>query len=130
MGFHLVRNIHFRKRLQRIRSDHWLTVIRRILWWGGLLLQIGCTIVACRTDTAPTAPSTTPWRAIGITILIGWALWLLCPILQLIETTVTPPPHTDDRDHATVIICVITTILIALTSSCLFFIATITPLPE
>ena len=117
MGFHLVRNIHFRKRLQRIRLDQWFMGIRRMLWWGGSLLQIGCTIVACRTDTDPTTPSTTPWRAIGITILIGWALWLLCPILQLIETTVTPPPHTDDRDHATVIICVITTILIALTSS-------------
>lgn len=130
MGIHLMFNKHLRKKLRQVGPDQWFTVIRRMLWWGGLLLQIGCMIVAGRTDTDPTTPSTTPWRAIGITILVGWALWLLCPILQLIETTVTPPPHTDDRDHATVIICVITTMLIALTSSYLFFIATITPLPE
>lgn len=130
MGIHLVHNVHFRERLQQIRPDQWFTGIRRILWWSGLLLQIGCVIVAYHNDATPTTPSTTPWQAIGITILVGWALWLLCPILQLIETAVTPPPHTDDRDHATIIICVITTALIALISSYLFFIVTITPLPE
>lgn len=92
-------------------------------------MQIGCMIVARQTDAEPTMPSATPWQTIGIVILIGWALWILCPILQLMEIAVTPPPHHDNRDQATIIICAITTTLVTCTTAYLFFIATLAPSP-
>ena len=92
-------------------------------------MQIGFMIVERKNDAEPTMPRATTWRAIGIVILIGWALWILCPILQLTEIAVTPPPHHDNRNHATIIICAITTTLVMFASAYLFFIATLTPSP-
>lgn len=126
---HPIRIRHCRQQLRQIRTDQWIAGIRRILWWSGFLMQIGCMIVARQTDAEPTMPSTTPWQTIGIVILIGWALWILCPILQLMEIAVTPPPHHDNRDQATIIICAITTTLVMFASAYLFFIATLTPSP-
>lgn len=49
MGMRLIHNIHFRDKLKRIRTDQWITGIRKALWWLGLCTQAGCIYLALAT---------------------------------------------------------------------------------
>ena len=84
MGMRLIHNIHFRDKLKRIRTDQWITGIRKALWWLGLCTQAGCIYLAlAHGDWLGRAKQTT-WAAFTAVLIAGIASWFLCAIVRII----------------------------------------------
>lgn len=84
MGIRLIHNVHFRDKLKRIRTDQWITGIRKALWWLGLCTQAGCIYLAlAHGDWLGRAKQTT-WVAFTAVLIAGIASWFLCAIVRII----------------------------------------------